>query len=59
MIFVELALGIPLALVCVGFVVVLAAFLHPQFACWLEARIVPRWPRTRGWFYDETSERDG
>jgi hypothetical protein len=58
MIFLELLFGIPSALVLIAFAVVLTAFLHPPFARWLEARAVPRWPRTKGWFYDETTEDD-
>ena len=58
MIFLELLFGIPIALILIGFTVVLTAFLHPPFARWLEARTVPRWPRTEGWFYDETRVDD-
>ncbi len=58
MIFLELLFGIPIALILIGFAVVFTAFLHPRFARWLEARTVPRWPRTEGWFYDETRVDD-
>lgn len=58
MIFLELLFGIPSALVLIGFAVVLTAFLYPPFARWVEARTVPRWPRTEGWFYDETRVED-
>jgi len=58
MIFLELLFGIPLALAILAFAVTVTAFLYPRFARWLEARTVPRWPRTEGWFYDATSEID-
>ncbi len=54
---VEVVVGIPLALVCLAFVVAMAAFTYPRFARWLEALTVPRWPRTQGWFYDSSSDR--
>lgn len=58
MIFLKLLFGIPLALAILAFAVAMTAFLYAPFARWLEARTVPRWPRTEGWFYDSTSEPD-
>ncbi len=58
MIILKLLFGIPLALAILAFAVAVTAFLYAPFARWLEARTVPRWPRTEGWFYDSTSEDD-
>ncbi len=51
----ELVMSIPLVIIGIAFVVAMGAFMSPRLARWLEARTVPRWPRTQGWFYDETS----
>lgn len=51
----EIVMAVPLAIIAVGFVVVMAAFMSPRLARRLEARTVPRWPRTKGWFYDPST----
>ena len=53
----EIVMAVPLAIIAVAFVVVMTAFTVPRFARRLEAWTVPRWPRTKGWFYDPSTAR--